>query len=96
MLNQVQLSPSALAALVAVGTWLATTLIILILAAIDRRRRKRAQRLVDALVAQAQQAVTRHTWAKGGLGSRDDWIVFDRAMENLAEIVQRLEQEPVR
>ncbi|NIV32747.1 MAG: hypothetical protein GWN58_25865 [Anaerolineae bacterium] len=95
-MNQVQLSPSALTALVAVGTWLATTLIILILAAIDRRRRKRAQRLVDALFAQAQTAVTRHQWARGAMGSRDDWIVFDRTMENLGDIVQRMEQEPAR
>ena len=73
--------------------WLATTLIILILAAIDRRRRNRAQRLVDSLLAQAQNAVTRHQWARGGVGTQDDWIVFHRTMENLGEIVQRMEQE---
>ena len=92
MLNQ--LSPPALAALVALGAWLATTLIILILVAIDRRRRDRAQYLADALLAHAQQAVMRHQWARGSLGNREDWLVLNRLMENLADAVQRMEQEP--
>ena len=75
------------------SAWVAIKVIILILEGIDRRRRNRAQRLVDSLLAQAQNAVTRHQWARGGVGTQDDWIVFHRTMENLGEIVQRMEQE---
>ena len=77
----------------ALAAWLATTAIILILATIDRRRHRRLEAQAKRLQAQAQAAVMRHTWAKGAMGNRDDWIVFERTMENLATALDHWEQE---
>jgi len=85
-----QVSPSLIAALAA---WLATTAIILILVAIARRREERRQALDQRLRNLAQAAVTRHTWARGAMGTRDDWQVFNRTMENLPATLQQWQEE---
>jgi hypothetical protein len=85
-----QLSSPITAFLVA---WLVATAIIVILALIAIRRNKRVEGLAQRLHDQAQAAVTRHTWARGAMGTRDDWLVFQRTMENLAATLQQWQEE---
>jgi hypothetical protein len=85
-----QLSSPITAFLVA---WLVATAIIVILALIVIRRNKRLEAMAKQLHDQAQTAVTRHIWARGAMGTRDDWLVFQRTMENLAATLQQWQEE---
>lgn len=85
-----QLSPSVSAFLVA---WLVATAIIVTLALIVIRRNKRVETMAQCLHDLAQDAVTRHKWARGPMGTNDDWIVFQRTMENLAATLQQWQEE---
>lgn len=73
--------------------WLATTIVILALAAKDRRRQKRIERLLDNLYLPARDAATRYQWSRGPRTTSDERAALDHAMEILAQAVQKLDQE---
>jgi len=72
------LPPALIAALAA---WLATTAIILILAAWQRRRLERDAKAFEALRTRALELCRRHDLASGPMAGARDWQAFDREMD---------------
>lgn len=74
--------------------WLATTLIILAVAAIEERRVRRMDARLKNLVRHIHAAVSLHTWAKSRVGPNgNDWAAFDRELEYLGKLATDISEK---
>ena len=71
--------------------YLGTLALALLFLQHEQRRRKRITAEGDHLWTLAQTAITRYQNAKGH-SNRDEWIIADRAIENLANAIRRWEK----